>query len=256
VLGRETAIQKMAWGTDGWLRTTGNDAVAQSTAEGPKLTPRPFPAPPVRVDFDSPELPIDFQWLRSPYPDELFSLTARPGHLRLYGRETIGSLFRQALVARRQQDFCYTAATSMEFEPEHYQQMAGLVCYYGGTKFHYLHITHDETHGRHLRVMSALPDQPQGDSFTPPVPLGGAGPVELRVEVDFERLYFFYREQGGAWTRLPEQFDASILSDEAAAPGTPNFTGAFVGMAAQDMAGTARPADFDWFEYRERPFRA
>jgi xylan 1,4-beta-xylosidase len=37
-------------------------------------------------------------------------------------------------------------------------------------------------------------------------------------------------------------------------PGSPNFTGAFVGMACQDMAGTAAPADFDWFSYRERGF--
>lgn len=34
-----------------------------------------------------------------------------------------------------------------------------------------------------------------------------------------------------------------------------NFTGAFVGMACQDLAGTARSADFDFFEYSERPFR-
>jgi xylan 1,4-beta-xylosidase len=53
------------------------------------------------VTFDRPELPLEFQWLRSPYPDELFSLTERPGYLRLYGRKTIGSLFRQSLVARR-----------------------------------------------------------------------------------------------------------------------------------------------------------
>jgi xylan 1,4-beta-xylosidase len=56
------------------------------------------------------------------------------------------------------------------------------------------------------------------------------------------------------WNWLPQQFDASILSDEATAPGAPNFTGAFVGMACQDMSGTAHPADFDWFEYLEREF--
>jgi xylan 1,4-beta-xylosidase len=255
VLGRETAIQKMAWGRDGWLRTLDGDPVPQSSTPAPALPPHPFPAPPARADFDAPELPLDFQWLRSPHPEDLFSLSARPGHLRLFGRESIGSPFRQALVARRQQDFCYSAATAIDFVPEHYQQMAGLVCYYGATKFHYLHISHDETHGRHLRVMSALPDQPVADAFTPPIPLRGKGSIELRVEVDFERLLFFYREQGAAWTRLPEQFDASILSDEATAPGNPNFTGAFVGMACQDMAGTGHPADFDWFEYRERPYR-
>ena len=54
---------------------------------------------------------------------------------------------------------------------------------------------------------------------------------------------------------LPEIFDASILSDECSAPGQPNFTGAFVGMACEDMSGTRRPADFDWFDYREREYR-
>ena len=37
-------------------------------------------------------------------------------------------------------------------------------------------------------------------------------------------------------------------------PGTPNFTGAFVGMCCQDLAGTAKVADFDYFEYRERGY--
>jgi hypothetical protein len=44
------------------------------------------------------------------------------------------------------------------------------------------------------------------------------------------------------------------LSDEAGPPGPPNFTGAFVGMCCQDYAGTGHPADFDYFEYREREF--
>ena len=34
------------------------------------------------------------------------------------------------------------------------------------------------------------------------------------------------------------------------------ITGAFVGMACQDGSGTARPADFDFFEYRERDYCA
>jgi len=185
----------------------------------------------------------------------LFSVSARPGHLRLYGRETIGSLFRQSLVARRQQSHCYSATTGLDFDPEHFQQMAGLVCYYGGTKFHYLHISHDEIAGRHVRVMSALPDHVQADAFTPPVPVPATGRVHLRVEVDFERLRFAYRVDDGGWTWLPHVLDASILSDEATAPGLPNFTGAFVGMACQDLAGTARPADFDYFEYVERAYR-
>jgi xylan 1,4-beta-xylosidase len=255
ILGRETAIQRMRWAEDGWLYT--EDGSGMPTLEAPpiEVTPSPARATEARYLFDSPELPLDLQWLRTPEPERIFSLAARPGHLRLYGRETIGSLFEQALVARRQQDFCYSAACRMEFAPEHFQQAAGLVAYYNAAKFHYLQVSHDEEAGRHIRVMSALPDSPQADAFTAPIPIP-EGPIELRVEVDHERLRFAFRIADGDWTWLPEQFDASILSDEATQPGLPNFTGAFVGMACQDMAGTACPADFAWFEYRERPYRS
>ena len=143
--------------------------------------------------------------------------------------------------------------TVMTFEPAHYQQAAGLVCYYGAAKFHYLHVTHDERLGRILQVMSALPDQAQADAFTPPIPIPD-GTLELRVDIDEERLRFAWRLTDRDWSWLPEIFDASILSDEAAQPGTANFTGAFVGMACQDTSGAGAHADFHRFEYRERPF--
>lgn len=254
-LGRETAIQLMTWHDDGWLRTANGDRVPSIEVTAPRSgVSSPFPAPSTREDFDAASLPIDFQWLRSPWPDELFSLTARPGHLRLFGRESIGSVFTQSLVARRQQAHCYTASTSMDFAPRHFQQMAGLVCYYNSVKFHYLYVTADEEAGRHLRVMSCLPDAVVSDVFTPPVAIAD-GPIELRADVDFERLRFAYRVGGGAWTWLPQIFDASALSDEATSPGAPNFTGAFVGMACQDLSGAGLHADFDWLEYRERDYQ-
>ena len=254
-LGRETAIQRMTWSADGWLRTEDEQGMPAVEVRAPALPPCPFPAAAAREDFDGPDLPASFQWLRSPWPDELFSLSARPGHLRLFGRETIGSQFRQALVARRQQSHCYSAATVIDVEPRHYQQMAGLVCYYNSAKFHYLYVSHDEAIGKHLRVMTCLPDQVQSDVFTPPLAIPAGHRVHLRVEVDYERLRFAYQVEGRDWQWLPQQFDASILSDEATAPGLANFTGAFVGMACQDMAGTAMPADFDFFEYVERDYR-
>ena len=255
-LGRETAIQPMTWGADGWLRTTGGDGMPMIDVPAPAgVVLQPPPVAAIREDFDGGALPIDFQWLRTPRPEELFSLRTRQGHLRLYGRETIGSLFTQALVARRQQAHCFSASTIVEFEPQHFQQMAGLVCYYNSSKFHYFYISRDEG-GKHLRVMSALPDQVTADAFTPPISVADGVPIELRVDVDYERLHFAYRVGGAPWQWLPRPFDASILSDEATAPGMPNFTGAFVGMACQDLAGTALPADFDWFEYRERDYVA
>ncbi|WP_437685857.1 glycoside hydrolase family 43 protein [Sorangium sp. So ce176] len=253
-LGRETAIARMRWCDDGWLRTFDGSGLPEVDVVAPELAPHGFERPPARERFDGKELPLAFQWLRSPYPEELFSLSQRPGYLRLFGRETIGSWFRQALVARRQESLCYSASTVVEFEPEHFQQMAGLVAYYNSSKFHYLYISHDDTHGKHLRVMSRRPDQIVFDAFTPPVPIAPGQPVELRVEVDYERLYFGYRVGQGPLVWFPEPFDASILSDEATMPGLPNFTGAFVGMACQDLAGTQHPADFAHFDYASRAF--
>ena len=257
-LGRETAIQKMVWGEDGWLRTLDGQGLPTLETPAPGLPEHTFSPQPAREDFKTSQLPMGFQWLRTPWPEEIFSLTARPGFLRLFGRETIGSLFRQSLVARRQKAHCVSATTVIEFEPEHYQQMAGLVCYYNSTKFHYLYLSHDETLGKHLRVMSCLPDSTQTDAFTAPIAIPAGKPVHLRVEIDYERLLFAYRTEGqdDDWQWLPQQFDASILSDEVTMPGQANFTGAFIGMACQDMAGTSRPADFDVFECRERTYRA
>jgi len=256
VLGRETAIQRMVWSENGWLRTEDGRGLPQTETGAPALQPHVFPGGREREDFDDPELPLDFQWLRSPWPDELFSLTERPGFLRLYGRESLGSLYRQSLVARRQQAHCYTASTAVEFEPDRFQQTAGLVCYYNGNKYHYLYISRDEELGKHVRVMSALPDGAQADAFSEPVSIPSDRTVYLRVEVDFERLLFAFRVEGesAGWQWIPEQFDASILADEAGPQRNPNFTGAFVGMCCQDLSGIGRPADFDYFCYRDRAF--
>jgi xylan 1,4-beta-xylosidase len=251
-LGRETALQKMQWTPQGWLRTLKEDTSPTLETPAPNLAQHAFEPTPARRDFNEAKLPLEFQWLRSPHPEFLFSLSARAGHLRLYGRESLGSLFHQALVARRLQAHCVSVATRLEFEPAHFQQTAGLICYYNGRKFHYLQISRDEERGKHLRCVSALPDGPQADAFTDMIAIPEALPIDLRAEIDEERLRFGYRVGTTDWIWLPQIFDASILSDEAGALELPNFTGAFVGMACQDLSGAALPADFAFFEYRER----
>jgi xylan 1,4-beta-xylosidase len=253
-LGRETAIHKLVWSDDDWPRVEGEPRVPVLDVAAPRLATHTFPAAPTREDFDSPMLPLDFQWLRTPDSDDLFSLTARPGHLRLFGRESIGSVFRQSLVARRQQAKCISAVTVVDFVPAHFQQMAGLVCYYNSIKYHYLLVSRDEIHGRHLRVLSAFPDQAVADAVSAPTPLPDTGLVRLRAEIDDERLRFAYAVDEAPWVWLPTVFDASILSDEAMMPGTANFTGNFVGVCCQDLAGTGQHADFDYFIYTEREY--
>lgn len=251
VLGRETAMQPMVWGDDGWLRTVAGDAKPDPYPDAPALPPAPWPTSPYDGNFENGTLPQDFQWLRTPDPDALFSLSERPGFLRLYGRETVGSQFRQALVARRQQDLCFTASTLVDFEPTNFQQAAGLICYYNSTKFQYLNVTYDGG-VRLLQVMTASPEDGHCRAETVVSALPD-GPIALRVDVDHDQLRFAWRRgerpDTDEWAWIDHVYDASILSDEASLPGLPNFTGTFVGMACQDMGGTALPADFAYFRY-------
>jgi xylan 1,4-beta-xylosidase len=253
-LGRETAIQKIVWGDDGWPRLAHGGQVPALEVPAPGdavFVPKPSI---VRDEFDAEDLPPDFQWLRTPVPERIFSLSAAPGHLRLFGRESIGSWFEQALVARRQEEFSFRAETQVLFRPESFQQAAGLTHYYNRHKFHFAAVTFDPKLGRVLRIMSCLGDWPDGRlTFMPdaPLPLPGDGPVQLAADVDGARLQFHWRA-GGEWAPLGPELDASLISDEAGRGEHGSFTGAFIGMAAFDTSGAGMPADFDYFEYQRR----
>ncbi len=240
-MGRESALTGVSL-VDGWLRATDqDDAVA------------PAPVAEDRIHrFDGAELDEEFQWLRTPHAEDVFSLTERPGRLRLRGRDSLGSLYTQALLARRQTEFAYEAETELEFEPENFQQMAGLAAYYNGHKHHYLYISRDEGLGKHLAIMSCNGDLKLASTF----PLGRAlvplsvGPVKLRMTLRFETLQFSWSSEGRPWSDIGPPLDASLLSDEAGKGEGANFTGAFVAVCAQDVSGQAWPADFTYLRYR------
>ena len=250
-LGRKTAIQKCAWGEDGWLYLADGGQVPALEVAAPGDAERVERPRTVRSDFASGTLPLDFQWLRTPDWQRLFSLEDRPGFLRLFGRESIGSWFEQALVARRQEDFDFRAETEIDFSPDTFQQAAGLTLYYNRHKFHLLAVTHDQRLGRVLSVMSCLGDWPDGRLSFPlgePLPLDADEPVALAAEVHGASLVFACR-QGGEWRQVGPKLDASIVSDEAGRGEHGSFTGAFVGMTAFDTSGRGTAADFRYFSY-------
>ena len=243
-LGRETGIVRAWWDDDGWMH-----------CDDPQDTLRPDGYTEEHRDyrFNGP-LPLDFQWLRTPEKDRIFSTQDRPGHLRLFGRESIGSWFEQALVARRQTAWRYSAETTMEFEPRDFQSQAGLVAYYNRHQFHYLFLSRDEAGQRLLSIQSCPGNWPEGRVQRP---IGDGivvpdGPLELGLDIDLAELRFRWRMPGGNWVGIGPVLDASVLSDEGGRGEHSNFTGAFVGMAAQDVSGQALHADFARFSYLNR----
>lgn len=254
VLGRETAIQEIVW-KDDWpyLKNGGNKPVLKVAAPNITENKREVKADKIvkRYDFNSEELDIDFQTLRIPLGEDSLSLTERPGYLRLKGAESLRSKHHQSLIARRQQAFKYIASTCLEFEPDTFQQMAGLVCYYNTEHFYYLKLGWDEGKGKCLGIICSDHgefDQPLSEEIS----LDGIKKVYLKAEVDYENLQFYYSTDADEWKVVGCIFDLSILSDEYVAYDTKSgFTGAFVGLCCQDLSGRRKAADFEYFEYIE-----
>ena len=252
VLGRETAILPVDWTDDGWPYVVGDVALQQ--VPGPAVAPHPWPEQPACDDFDRPSLGPEWMGLRRPPTADWADLGARPGWLRITGGESLGSTFRQGLVARRQQHHDCVVETVLDFTPESFQQMAGLVHYYQTGLWHYLRVSRDDQGNRCIGVLSC--DHGRLEAPAPDVSIEGWDRVHLRAEVRGADLTFAFGSDGTRWSPLGPVLDASRLSDEYATVWrgldavSEGFTGAFWGLCVQDLSATGVVADFDSFTYR------
>lgn len=252
MIGRETAIQKMTWTEDGWPvlfngTTTPDVAVpAPKCAESCRWSAKP---PLVRDDFDSGALDLDYQSLRVPMDSRHISLTARPGWLRMYGRSGLSSKFSQTLIARRMTEYRMWAETCLSFEPDWFKQMAGLIFMYDTDNYLYLHASRDEDVGKCVTLLRA--ENGRYEYLTDYVPVEENRDLVLGLTVNGPDAQFYVSYRGETPEKFGPSIDASFLSDEACREGW--FTGAMVGICCQDLTGSGKWADFDWFEVKPEP---
>ncbi len=248
VLGRETALQRVEWSADGWLRLVGGDVLPAVSLPRPAgLAPHPWPTPPGRTLFDGPAS-LDARWqsLRRPVENDWADFAARPGWLRLAGGESPHSLRDQCLLARRLEAFRATATTRVEFAPTRFTQFAGLVCWYDIRTNYALNVTHDERLGRVVRVQLS-DDYVYAEPADAVLPVGDwPAAVWLRAGIDRAELRFHASPDGDNWTPVGGVFDMSRLSDDHGS--ALHFTGAMIGVACRDVAGQRARADFEFFE--------
>jgi len=245
ILGRETCIQKVVWSDDGWLRLAHGGTDARVEVPAPHSLPETrWSPPPARDDFDHATLDPHWSTLRVPADPAWLSLNERPGWLRLRGRHSMHSLFDQSLIARRLQSFRCAAETRLDFKPTHYTQMAGLICYYDTRTHYYLRVTHDEARGRILGIVQT-DDGSYSELADSQIAIGDWPDIYLRADIDHERLQFSASPDGRQWRPIGPALDATKLSDDYG-QGL-HFTGAMIGLCAQDVGGTRQVADFDFF---------
>ncbi len=262
MLGRETAIQKMEWTRDGWLVMAGGGNTPSDTVEAPHCAKGEQKEqtngnlPLICDDFDAPKLHLDYQSLRIPMDEHYISLTARPGWLRMYGRSGLASRFSQTLIARRMTEYHLQAQACLDFEPEVFKQMAGLILMYDTENYLYLHISHDEDVGKCITLLKA--ENKKYEYLAQYIPLETGRDVILHLSVEGTEAQFSYgyrdfckkaentKNPGAVLFDIGPRVDASFLSDEACNEGW--FTGTMVGICCQDLTGFGKHADFDWFK--------
>ena len=209
----------------------------------------------IRHDFDGAELPLDFQWLRTPYPERLFSLTEKPGALRLFGREIDRQLVRAGAGRAAAGGFSFRAETELDFAPENFQQAAGLTHYYNRHKFHFLAVTHDARLGRVLTILSCPGDWPNGKLDFPladPLPLRADGPIGLAAEVAGDSAAVLVSATAATGRRPDRCWTPASFPTRAAAASMAPSPAPSSAWPLSTRAAPGIPADFDYFSYTRR----
>jgi xylan 1,4-beta-xylosidase len=248
-LGRETAIQKLAWGNDGWPRLAHGD-------NSPRLeVPVDLPAqpwPPVDESvnpFAGPTLPPEFNTLRGPSHESWLSLTRRPGSLSLRGRDSLASTFDQSLVARRLRHLSASVETHLRFLPRNFKQAAGLVSYYDRFHYHYLRLTGAGPGRAKLGIYTSAFDQASRHEIAAFSLAEIADGLRLRMEMRGVELRFAYALGTSAdWIAVDQIFEATLIGDWVSPQG--GFTGTYWGVCCQDLATRDAWAEFNGFDYQ------
>ncbi len=248
-LGRETALQKLIWSEDGWpypVQMGPQSVVTFSDRDGTYRGTSPEVPVNWREDFDEDIWDLQLQSVRQ-RADASYDMKARKGWIRLHGAESPTSVFRQTLLARRVTAFKWEAETLIDFHPEDFQSMAGLVLRYDENTQLYLRLSAEEG----VRTLGILSYDREHLSM----PLGEEEirvpdrPIYLKAVMESDSIQFFYSGDGKRFEPIGPSFPSFKYSDDYADP--LGFTGMFVGIACHDVSGRRSPADFDYLTYRE-----
>lgn len=239
-LGRETFLAPVQWTDDGWPVVNKTGSVTPDMQAG-LFAWNPLPETSVRDDFDKPAL--DFCWNHHFLPEAgNYSLTARPGWLRLHGSATsLGDRAAHTFLGRRQQHYNFTASTLLDFDPEAGNAEAGMTVFMDDTHRYEVAVGVVDGERRILvrRTVGTLSAVVAAEAIT-------VNPVILEVHGEENAYTLGYRETEDDAFRPLAAGETSLLSTLIAG----GCVGVYIGMyATGNGAESETPADFDWFDY-------
>nr|WP_104439060.1 glycoside hydrolase family 43 protein [Hungatella xylanolytica] len=244
-LGRETAIQKMIWTDDHWLRMANGGDLAEVLVEASNLPEVPLKQIPDFDDFNEEELGLQYYAPRI-MPQRFADLKARPGYVRIRGQESRTSLNQVSILARKLTSVYATVTTKMEFIPEVHQHSAGLILYYDNMNYINLRKYYSETLGQSALSIIHLENGEKTEFLNTRIPVSD-DPIYLRITIEGRQSYFSWCYDGVNYQKIGRVFDTTRFSDEYCKYG--EFTGTMVGLTCADRVKHSHYADFDFFEY-------
>ena len=245
-LGRETAVQKMVWTEDGWLRMADGTNLAKAETPEPRLPACPLPGLPAFDDFDAPELRLGWYAPRI-LPERFVDLKSRPGWARLRGQESRSSLNEVSFLARKLTSVYAQITTKMDFHPAVHQHSAGLLLYYDNMNYLNLRKYRSESLESDALSVTRMENGVRTVYEDERVAVDTEHPVWLRLTLEGRRCWFTWSLDGADWRRIGPDFDLTKYSDEYCKYG--EFTGTMVGLTCADRIRHEMYADFDFFEY-------
>ncbi|MBN1449933.1 MAG: glycoside hydrolase family 43 protein [Anaerolineales bacterium] len=238
-LGRETFLAPVRW-EDGWPIVSPGTGRVEFSYPVPDLPETTWPQTPDRDDFDSPALALHWNFLRTPR-DEFYSLSERPGHLRLRLRpERLSEWSNPSFVGRRQQHIHFKAQCSIEFTPQNEHECAGLALIQNNDFYFLFAVT--KAPEPVLRLIKRADGKEEIIAEQPVY----AAKLYLNVEAHEQAYNFYFADKPDEWLAVTEEVDGRILSTPVAG----GFVGAYIAMyASSNGQSSTNNADFDWFEY-------
>ncbi|HBF4995566.1 TPA: glycoside hydrolase family 43 protein [Clostridioides difficile] len=244
-LGRETAIQKMKWTKDNWLRMEDESNLAKEYVSESKLEEHLVSSIPSFDDFDSNELGLQYYAPRIS-PLSFADVKSRPGYVRIRGQESRTSLNKVSILARKLTSVYTRITTKMEFYPEVHQHSAGLIMYYDNMNYINLRKYYSETLGQSALSIIHLENGEKTEFLNTRIPIKDI-PIYLRLYIQGRKSYFEWSYDEKNYQRIGKVFDTTKFSDEYCKYG--EFTGTFIGLTCADRVKHKHYADFDFFEY-------
>ena len=254
ILGRETALDPITWTADGWPIV--------NNLQGPSaIQKKPIQKEIGAVVEDKSDClwsdgsnhvlapGLNMEWM-TPRSPEKNGICKNEGRISIKSSKyTMDKVEARNILLRRQKDFCFDAQAVMQLQPMTDGQEAGLVCYYDENTWVQCALSGEE--GKYyISVKEHIGDDTYvhgkkeilwKDDFTDKE-------ITFKVETEYLKRTFYYKvETDTNWHEVASLGNVYYLCDEGIKRGK-RFTGAMVGMFAQDKQGLFR-TEFSRFLY-------